>query len=64
MKISNRIRLSLTLASITIGGIAFAQNDRPTALDFYAVEVSTSKGAPMTVERTIPNINNVIVDLG
>ncbi len=44
--------------------VAFAENDRPTALDFFAVEVSTSKGSPMTVERTIPNINNVIVDLG
>ena len=44
--------------------IAFAADDRPSALDFFAVEVSPPKGAPMTVERTIPNINNVIVDLG
>ncbi len=44
--------------------VAFAEDERPTSLDFFAVEVSTPKGAPMTVERTIPNINNVIVDLG
>ena len=44
--------------------VAFAQDERPTSLDFFAVEVAPPKGAPMTVERTIPNINNVIVDLG
>jgi len=44
--------------------VAFAEDERPASLDFFAVEVSTPKGAPLTVERTIPNINNVIVDLG
>ena len=44
--------------------VAFAENDRPTSLDFFAVEVSPPSGSPLTVERTIPNINNVIVDLG
>ena len=44
--------------------VAFAEDDRPGSLDFFSVEVSTPKGAPLTVERTIPNINNVIVDLG
>jgi archaeal flagellin FlaB len=44
--------------------VAFAENDRPGSLDFFAVEISPPTGAPMTVERTIPNINNVIVDLG
>jgi len=44
--------------------VAFAEDERPTSLAFFAVEVSTPKGAPMTVERTVPNINNVIVDLG
>jgi flagellin FlaB len=44
--------------------IAFAEDDRPASLDFFAIELSPPKGAPMTVERTIPNINNNIVDLG
>jgi flagellin FlaB len=44
--------------------VAFAQNDRPHALDNLAIEISTPKGAPMTVDRTVPNITNKIVDLG
>ncbi len=44
--------------------VAFAVDDRPASLDYFAVEVSPPKGAPMTVERTVPNVNNVIVDLG
>ena len=44
--------------------VAWATNERPESLDYFAVEVSTPKGAPMTVERTIPNITTLIVDLG
>jgi len=44
--------------------VAFAQDERPHALDYMAVEVSTPKGSPMTVDRFIPNITNDIVDLG
>jgi len=44
--------------------VAFAQADRPRALDYLAVEVSTPKGSPMTVDRYVPNITNAIVDLG
>jgi len=44
--------------------VAFAQNDRPHALDYLAVEISTPKGSPMTVDRYVPNITNKIVDLG
>jgi len=44
--------------------VAFAKNDRPHALDYMAVEVSTPKGSPMTVDRYVPNITNQIVDLG
>ena len=44
--------------------VAFAQNDRPHALDYMAVEISTPKGSPMTVDRYVPNITNEIVDLG
>ena len=44
--------------------VAFALNDRPQSLDYVAFEISTPKGAPMTVDRTVPNITNKIVDLG
>ena len=44
--------------------VAFAQNDRPASLDHVAWEVSTPKGSPLTVDRTIPNITTEIVDLG
>ncbi len=44
--------------------VAFARDDRPHALDYLAVEVSTPKGSPMTVDRYVPNITNEIVDLG
>jgi len=44
--------------------VAFSWNDRPHSLGHVAWEVSTPKGAPMTVDRTIPNITNEIVDLG
>jgi len=44
--------------------VAFASNDRPASLEHVAWEVSTPKGAPLTVDRTIPNITTQIVDLG
>jgi flagellin FlaB len=44
--------------------VAFAIDERPHSLDYFAVEVSTPKGAPMTVDRVVPNITNPIVDLG
>jgi flagellin FlaB len=44
--------------------VAYAQNDRPASLDFIAFEISTPKGAPLTVSRDVPNITNGIVDLG
>jgi flagellin FlaB len=44
--------------------VAFATDERPNSLDYFAVEVSTPKGAPMTVDRFVPNITNAIVDLG
>jgi flagellin FlaB len=44
--------------------VAWTHDERPTSLDYFAVEVSTPKGAPMTVERTIPNLTTTIIDLG
>jgi flagellin FlaB len=44
--------------------VAYAEDDRPRSLDFVAFEISTPKGAPLTVDRNVPNITNEIVDLG
>ncbi len=44
--------------------VAFSNKDRPHSLDHISWEISTPKGAPMTVDRTIPNISTTIVDLG
>jgi flagellin FlaB len=44
--------------------VAYSRQDRPHSLDHVAWEISTPKGSPMTVDRTIPNITTEIVDLG
>ena len=44
--------------------VAFATKDKPGALENVAFEISTPRGAPMTVGRTVPNITTEIVDLG
>ena len=44
--------------------IAFAPNDRPYALDKINVEIMSSTGATLTMERYIPNINHEVLDLG
>jgi len=44
--------------------VAWAEGERPASLEYFAIEVSTPKGAPMTVERNVPNITTTIVDLG
>jgi len=44
--------------------IAYSGKDRPGSLSHVAWEISTPKGAPMTVDRTIADITTQIVDLG
>jgi flagellin FlaB len=44
--------------------VGYAFNDRPHSLDSVAFEISTPKGAPLTVDRLVPNITTKIVDLG
>jgi len=44
--------------------IAFSESDRPQSLDIIRAEVILPSGAPLTMERTVPNISSVIVDLG
>jgi flagellin FlaB len=44
--------------------VAFARDDRPASLEHIAFEISSPKGSPMTVDRTVPNITTEIIDLG
>jgi flagellin FlaB len=44
--------------------VVFASGDRPEYLDKIRVELIQSNGASLVVERTIPVIQNEVVDLG
>jgi len=44
--------------------VAYSLGDRPKQLDQIAVEVSVPQGAPLTVDRTVPNITHEVLDLG
>jgi flagellin FlaB len=44
--------------------IAYVSADRPTALDKVRAEVVVPTGAALTVERQVPNITNLVVDMG
>jgi len=44
--------------------IAYNAADRPGGLDKVRAEVLLPSGATLTVERNIPNLTSVIVDLG
>ena len=45
-------------------GIGYNAADKPTGLDKIRAEVLLSSGATLTVERNIPNLTSLIVDLG
>ena len=44
--------------------VGYSVNDRPKQLDVIAIEVSVPQGAPLTVDRTVPNITSEVLDLG
>jgi flagellin FlaB len=44
--------------------IAFSESERPQSLDIIRAEVILPTGAPLSIERTVPNISSAIVDLG
>ena len=44
--------------------IAFTESERPQSLEVIRAEVILPTGAPLTIERTVPNISSTIVDLG
>jgi len=54
----------LDIGEHVVLSVAFADADKPGALEKIAFEVSPPKGSPMTVGRTVPNISTQIVDLG
>ena len=54
----------LDIGEHIVMSVAYANNDRPGSLDHVAWEISTPKGAPLTVERTIADITTPIVDMG
>jgi len=45
-------------------GIGYNAADKPSGLDKVRAEVLLSSGATLTVERNIPNLTSLIVDLG
>ncbi len=44
--------------------IGYKDTDRPAALDKIRAELLLAKGATLTIERNVPNITNLIIDLG
>ena len=44
--------------------IVFKSDERPAALDNLRVEILVPTGAPLTIERQVPNVTNLVVDLG
>ena len=44
--------------------IAFSEAERPQSLDVIRAEIILPTGAPLTMERTVPNISATVVDLG
>ena len=47
-----------------IFAIAFSESERPQSLDIIRMEIILPNGSPLTMERTVPNISSLIVDLG
>jgi len=54
----------LDLGEHAILAIGYSSSDRPTSLDNIDVEIIVATGAALTVERDIPNITSLYVDLG
>ena len=44
--------------------LAFAENERPGSLDNVRAEIYIPVGAPLTIERIVPNITHKVVDMG
>ena len=51
-------------AVVSIAFDRASPDDRPSALDKVRAEILLPTGAPLTIERDVPNITNTVVDLG
>ena len=54
----------LDIGEHAVISVAYSVGDRPKQLDVIAIEVSVPQGAPLTVDRTVPNITSEVLDLG
>jgi len=54
----------LDIAEHAVLSVGFSAADRPTQLDHIAFEILTPTGAPLTVDRTVPSVTSLVVDLG
>ncbi len=54
----------LDIAEHAVLSVGFSLADQPTQLDHIAFEILTPTGAPLTVDRTVPSVTSVVVDLG
>jgi len=54
----------IDLGEHVVISVGYSPSDRPKQLDFIAIEVTPPTGAPLTAERTVPNITTVVVDMG
>jgi flagellin FlaB len=50
--------------AIAHGRTSSTVDERPAALDTIRTEIITPTGATLTVERQVPNITNLVVDMG
>ncbi len=51
-------------AVLSIGWDQVSPDERPGDLDKIKLELGVTGGATLTIERTIPNISSIIIDLG
>ena len=54
----------LDMGEHAIIAIAHGESERPPTLDTVRAEIIVPTGAPLTVERLVPNITSPVVDLG
>ena len=54
----------IDIAEHAVLSVGFSASDQPTQLDHIAFEILTPTGAPLTVDRTVPSVTSIVVDLG
>ncbi len=54
----------LDIAEHAVLSVGFSAADQPSQLDHIAFEILTPTGAPLTVDRTVPSVTSIVVDLG